>query len=76
LRGHDSREHRVEGLYTLGTEALARLPDQAIVPLYRAGHLAAAAIISSSLAQLERLRQLHNASSDGLIAHIRVAIDE
>jgi hypothetical protein len=76
LRHADGHEHQIDGLYSLGTEALAKLADDAVVELYRTGDLAAAAIMSASLAQIERLRQLHNASSAKAIISARVAIEE
>jgi hypothetical protein len=76
MRQADGREHQIDGLYSLGTEALATLANDSVVELYRAGHLAAAAIMSASLAQIERLRQLHNASSATPIASARVTIEE
>lgn len=72
----DGREHQIDGLYSLGTTALATLPDDAVVELYRAGNLAAASIISASLSQIERLRQLHNASSATSITNARVTLEE
>ena len=76
LRHDDGREHQIDGLYSLGTEALASLADDSVVELYRAGDLAAAAIMSASLAQIERLRQLHNASSAQPIISARTTIEE
>lgn len=76
LRHDDGHEHRIDGLYSLGTDALAALADDAVLELYRAGHLAAAAIMSASLAQVERLRQLHNASGAKPIMSARVTIEE
>jgi hypothetical protein len=76
LRLDDGREHQIEGLYSLGTEALAALSDESVVTLYRSGNLAAAAIMSASLSQLERLRQLHNASGAKPITSARVGIEE
>jgi hypothetical protein len=76
LRHDDGREHQIDGLYTVGTEALATLADESVLQLYRAGYLAAAAIMSASLAQIERLRQLHNATSANRIADARITIEE
>ena len=76
LRLNDGREHQVDGLYSLGTDALASLNDESILSLYRSGNLAAAAIISASLAQVERLRQLHNATGAQPITSARVSIEE
>lgn len=76
LRLDGGPEHQIDGLYCLGTEALATLADDAVVELYRAGSLAAAAIMNASLSQIERLRQLHNASGAKPITSARVAIEE
>lgn len=76
LRLEDGREHQIDGLYCLGSEALATLSDDSVMRLYRSGNLAAAAIMSASLSQIERLRQLHNASSAQTIASARLAIEE
>lgn len=56
-------EHQIDGLYSLGSEALATLTDDAVLSLYRDGSIAAASILRASLGQMERLRQLHQASS-------------
>jgi hypothetical protein len=76
LRLDDGREHQIDGLYSLGPEALASLADDSVVELYRSGNLAAAAIMNASLAQIERLRQLHNASCAKQITSARVTLDE
>jgi hypothetical protein len=76
LRLDDGREHQIDGLYTLGTRALAELADDSVVELYRSGNLAAAAIMNASLSQIERLRQLHNASGAQPITSARVTIEE
>jgi hypothetical protein len=76
LKLDDGREHQIEGLYTLGSEALAALDDHSVLELYRSGNLAAAAIMSASLSQIERLRQLHNASGAKPITSARVTIEE
>jgi hypothetical protein len=76
LRLNDGLEHHIDGLYSLGTEALASLADNSVVELYRSGNLAAAAIMSASLSQIERLRQLHNASGAKPITSARVTIQE
>lgn len=59
----DGADHAVEGLYSLDPEALHALGDETVVDLYRRGDLSAASLISASLAQVERLRQRHNASA-------------
>jgi len=62
LTRENGAQHQIEGLYSLGSGALATLSDQLIVDLYRNGYIAAASIMCASLNQLERLRQLHRAS--------------
>ncbi len=61
LQGDDGREHGIDGLYTIDTEALANLPDADVLALHRADRLAPATIIAASLVQIERLCQLNNA---------------
>ncbi|WP_033921987.1 SapC family protein [Sphingomonas sp. 37zxx] len=75
LRFDDNRVHAIEGLYSLAGSALATLDDASIVAMHRAGQLAPAAIITASLSQIERLRQLHNARHDRIRA-IDITIDE
>ncbi len=58
LRSDDGEDHVIDGLYTIGSEALMHLPDDIVVRLHRAGALASAALITASLAQVERLCQL------------------
>ncbi|MDP1026986.1 SapC family protein [Sphingomonas sp. KR1UV-12] len=61
--GRGDGEEALEGLYTLDPEGLATLADADVLDLYRCGFLSAASLMSASLAQVERLRQLHNATS-------------
>ena len=56
-------EHQLDGLYSLGSQPLAALGDDAVVALYRKGYVAAASILRASLSQMERLWQLHQAAS-------------
>ena len=74
-RKHGS-EHRIEGLYGLGSRALAELSDAAVLNLYRRGYIAAAALMSASLNQMERLRQLHDISSSEPMAELQVRVAE
>ena len=60
VRQADGGDHDIAGLYTIDTAALRALPDDDIVALHRRDALAPSAILSASLAQIERLRQLHN----------------
>jgi hypothetical protein len=72
--GHaDGHTHRIDGLFTLDTDGLA---DDTVVELHHGGGLAAAAIMRASLAQLERLRRLHNLSAENPVAGLTVAVDE
>jgi hypothetical protein len=74
LRHDDGQEHAIAGLYALDEEALASLDDATVLALHRADCLAPAAVMTASLAQVERLRQLHNASSPHPIASFRLAL--
>lgn len=62
LRHADGHEHAITGLYGLDEEQLAALDDATVVALHRADRLAPAAVMTASLAQVERLKQLHNAA--------------
>lgn len=64
----DGHEHQIEGLYAVSQAALDTLADDAVLNLHHQGQLSAAAVLAASLAQLERLRQLHDhrASNPGL----------
>ncbi|WP_230483119.1 SapC family protein [Sphingomonas sp. Leaf21] len=53
--------HDLAGLYTIDEAAMRALSDAALGALHRADALAPAAVMTASLAQTERLRQLHNA---------------
>ena len=61
LRMSDGTEQQIEGLYTIGDQALASLADRDIIALHRRGFLRAVSILTASLVQLNRLQQLHNA---------------
>ena len=56
----DGTVHDLAGLYTVDEAAMRALPDTDVLALHRADRLAPAAILTASLAQVERLRQLHN----------------
>ncbi|WP_394662649.1 SapC family protein [uncultured Sphingomonas sp.] len=56
----DGTVHDLAGLYTVDEAAMQALPDANVLALHRADRLAPAAILTASLAQVERLRQLHN----------------
>jgi len=72
----DGQEQVLDGLYGVAEEALAALPDADVVAMHRADELAPAAVLTASLAQVERLRQLHNARFPQQIAAIRLAIGD
>jgi len=76
LRRSNNTEHEIAGLYSLGARALAALSDDMVVNLYRRGYIAAASLMRASLNQMERLRQLHNASSNAQFAGVRVQVAE
>ncbi|MES3152795.1 SapC family protein [Sphingomonas faeni] len=76
LQGDDGRDHAIEGLYTIGKEALMRLPDADVVRLHRSGALASAALLTASLAQVERLCQLHNAAGRQPLRITRLSHDD
>lgn len=61
LTRDDGTVHDLAGLYTIDEVAMQALPDADVLALHRADRLAPAAILTASLAQVERLRQLHNA---------------
>lgn len=70
----DGQDHALDGLYAIAEEALAALADAEVVAMHRADELAPAAVMTASLAQTERLRQLHNARFAQQIAAIRLVI--
>lgn len=74
LRLSDGHEHVVAGLYGVDEEALATLDGATVVAMHRADQLAPAAVLAASLAQVERLRQLHNASHARTIASYQIAL--
>lgn len=67
-------EQVLDGLYAVAEPLLEALDDAAIVAMHRADELAPAAILTASLAQVERLRQLHNARFANAITEIRLEI--
>ncbi|KQU61637.1 hypothetical protein ASG67_00070 [Sphingomonas sp. Leaf339] len=68
VRKADGGDHDIAGLYTIDAAALRSLPDNEILALHRADALAPSTILSASLAQIERLRQLHNARFEAAIS--------
>jgi hypothetical protein len=76
LKRKSGTEHSIEGLYSLGSRALAELRDEVIVDLYRRGYIAAASLMRASLNQMERLRQLDNLSSSAPLVDLHVQVLE
>lgn len=76
LRHADGHEHAIGGLYGLDEDALASLDDATVVAMHRADRLAPAAVIAASHAQVERLRQLHNAAGLRAIEAFTLALAE
>ena len=56
----DGRRRKVTGLYTIDQEALAALPDEAVLELFRKGYLQAAHLLAGSLKQVPLLAQRKN----------------
>jgi hypothetical protein len=76
LTRENGTRHQIEGLYSLGCDALAALSDDVIVDLYRVGYIAAASLMRASLNQMERLRQLHNRSGTEPFIDMNVQVPE
>lgn len=76
LKMTDGQEHGLDGLYGIAEASLAELRDADVLAMHRADELAPAAVLTASLAQVERLRQLHNARFPAQIAAISLAIGD
>lgn len=76
LHSDDGKEQVIDGLYTIGTEALMQLPADDVVRLHRSSALASAAVLTASLAQVERLCQLHNARGRQPLRITRLSPDD
>jgi hypothetical protein len=76
LTGADGHENQIDGLYGISQQALDELDDRAVVALHRAGALRAAHVMSASLNQMERVRQLHDHASQQPLARMVYAISE
>lgn len=72
----NGHEQVLDGLYGVAEAALAELPEAEVVAMHRADELAPAAVLTASLAQVERLRQLHNARFSQQIAAIHLGITD
>lgn len=70
LRMEDGAESRIDGLYSISDRAQSSLPADSVVTLHRQGYLQALSILMASLAQINRLQQLHNAQSDPRIREV------
>jgi hypothetical protein len=57
----DGTKRKLEGLYTIDHEALQRLPDDAVVDLFRRGYLQLIYLMIASLKQIPALAQRKNA---------------
>lgn len=60
LTHSDGHEHQIDGLYSIDPFAAETLADDALLSLHRYKFLAPMHILAASLAQLDRLRQLHD----------------
>ncbi|KQN29947.1 hypothetical protein ASE88_14175 [Sphingomonas sp. Leaf38] len=76
LQDDDREDHVIDGLYTIGSEQLMQLSDDAVLRLHRSGALASAALLTASLAQVERLCQLHTARGGRPLRIARLAADD
>lgn len=76
LRMEDGAESRVEGLYSISDQAQSSLPGDAVVALHRKSYLQALSILMASLAQINRLQQLHNAQSPVRIREAELLLAE
>jgi len=76
FREEEGREQELAGLYTIGDETLRSLGNEAVLDLHHSDWLGPAAIISASLAQIERLRQLHNATSERQLVSYALKVEE
>lgn len=76
LRSGDGHDHVIDGVYTIGTEPLMHLPDDIVLRLHRLGALASAALLAASLAQVERLCQLHTVRTGQPLHIARLAHDD
>lgn len=76
LKDDDGEDHAIDGLYTIGAEPLMGLSDGAVVRLHRSGALGSAALLTASLAQVERLCQLNNARGGRQLQIARLAADD
>lgn len=75
LQDEHGKDEVIDGLYTIGTAALAQLGDVDVLRLHRSGALASAVLAAASLAQVERLCQLHNARGGGRLRIARLVDD-
>lgn len=70
----DGRQHRVDGLYSIGADALRDLSDDAVLSLHRSGHLHIIHAIMASAVQVYRLQQLHNAVADIAVTRLTMRV--
>ena len=76
LGGDDGSRRQVDGLYSIGRSALAALPDHDVLALHRRDYLHPAHVMMASLAQVNRLQQLHNAQAPRRIVEIAMSVSE
>jgi hypothetical protein len=76
LNYDDGSRQQVEGLYSVSRTALARLGDPEVLALQRRDYLLPAHLIIASLAQMNRLQQLHDAQAPRRIVEMAMAIAE
>jgi hypothetical protein len=76
LQTDDGKDHVIDGLYTIGTEQMMELPDDEVLRMHRSGALASATLLATSLVQVERLCQLHNAGGRQRLRITRLSPDD
>lgn len=76
LRMEDGAESQIEGLYSISDQAQSSLAADAVVALHRKGYLQALSILMASLAQINRLQQLHNARSSLGIRQVELVLSD
>ncbi len=69
-------DEAIEGLYTVSPLLLAGLDSAALIDLHRRDFLGPAYVITQSLAQFNRIRQLHNLRSSRPISAIKLEMEQ
>lgn len=70
----DGRQRQIDGLYSISPTALGELGDPIVLTLHHAGHLAFLHGIMASLAQVNRLQQLHDGQFENRIAKLEIEL--